>query len=325
MENLIFSLNATVPVFLLMVLGYFLNRIGWVDDSFASKMNKFVFRLPLPVMVFHQLAVTDFASAWDGKFVLFCFFATLLSIILVWLVSIPAVKDPARRGEFIQASYRSSAALLGIAYITNIYGDAGMAPLMILGAVPLYNIMAVVVLTLSAADEENLEEGGTGRRSLDAALIKKTLKGIITNPIILGIIFGFAWSLLRIPMPEIAEKTFTNIANLASPLGLIAMGASVDLSKVSGQLRPSVIAAFFKLIGLCAIFLPIAVALGFREEKLVAITIMLGSATTVSSFVMAKSMGHEGTLTSNTVVLTTVFASFTLTFWIWLTRSLGLI
>ena len=105
----------------------------------------------------------------------------------------------------------------------------------------------------------------------------------------------------------------------------MAMGASVDPRKAGGELRPAVLAAFIKLILLCAIFLPAAAALGFRREKLVAIMIMLGSATTVSSFVMARNMGHEGTLTSTTVVITTVMASFTLTFWIWLTRSLGLI
>jgi predicted permease len=126
-------------------------------------------------------------------------------------------------------------------------------------------------------------------------------------------------------MPTNLNKTLTNIGNLASPLGLMAMGASIDFKKVGGELRPDIIASFMKLVGLCAIFLPIAVALGFRNEKLVAILIMLGSATTVSSFVMARNMGHEGTLTSNTVVITTICSAFTVTFWIYLLRSLGLI
>lgn len=321
MENLIFSLNATAPVFLLMVVGFVLKRIGWISSSFASEMNRFVFKVPLPVMVFRRLATTDFANAWDGKFVMFCFGATLLSIGLVWLISLYAVRDPARRGEFIQASYRSSAALLGIAYITNIYGDAGMAPLMILGAVPLYNTMAVVVLTVSANVTEAESSGG----ALSGDLVRRSLAGIVKNPIIIGIGLGFAWSILRIPMPVIVDKTLTNISNLASPLGLIAMGASVEPEKVGGELGPAILASFIKLILLCVVFLPAAAALGFRNEKLVAILIMLGSATTVSSFVMARNMGHEGTLTSNTVMLTTILATFTLTFWIWLTRSLGLI
>lgn len=73
MENLIFSLNATVPVFLMMVIGMVLRRIGWVDEDFASKANKFVFRLPLPFLLFSDLATVDFTEVWDLKFVLFCF------------------------------------------------------------------------------------------------------------------------------------------------------------------------------------------------------------------------------------------------------------
>ena len=80
MENLIFSLNATVPIFLLMLLGLFFRKIGWIDDDFASKMNKFVFLVPLPVLVFEDLATVDFSKVWDVRFVLFCFAATLISI-----------------------------------------------------------------------------------------------------------------------------------------------------------------------------------------------------------------------------------------------------
>ena len=132
MENLIFSLNATVPVFLMMLLGLFFRKIRWIDEEFASKMNKFVFLVPLPVLVFEDLATVDFAEVWNLKFVFFCFAATVVSIAIAAAVSC-LWKDKSIQGEFIQASYRSSAALLGIAFIQNIYGNAGMAPLMIIG------------------------------------------------------------------------------------------------------------------------------------------------------------------------------------------------
>ena len=80
MENLIFSLNATVPIFLMMVLGYLFRRIGWIDEVFASKMNKFVFMVPLPVLVFEDLATVAFDEVWNLKFVLFCFAVTVLSM-----------------------------------------------------------------------------------------------------------------------------------------------------------------------------------------------------------------------------------------------------
>ena len=148
MENLIFSLNAAVPVFLMMILGLVFRKLGWIDDVFASKMNKFVFLVPLPVLVFEDLATVDFAEVWDLKFVLFCFAATLVSIGIAAAVSC-LWRDKSIQGEFIQASYRSSAALLGIAFIQNIYGNAGLAPLMIIGSVPLYNVMRSLCLLSS--------------------------------------------------------------------------------------------------------------------------------------------------------------------------------
>ena len=314
MENLIFSLNATVPIFLLMILGLLFHKIGWIDDVFAQKMNKFVFVVPLPVLVFSDLATVDFHEVWNMKFVLYCFLATFLSITLVSIMSL-GLKERALRGEFIQASYRSSAALLGIAFIQNIYGNAGMAPVMIIGSVPLYNIMAVLVLSIFKP----------GQSGLDKAVLKRTAKGIVTNPIILGIVAGLLWSALGLKMPHIMQKTVTNIGGVATPMGLMAMGATFDIKKAFAKVKPAAVATFMKLIGLAAIFLPIAITLGFRREELVAILVMLGSATTVSCFVMAKNMGHEGVLSSSVVMLTTLFSAFTLTGWLYILKSMNFI
>ena len=320
MDNLIFSLNATIPIFALMVLGYLFRKIGLIDERSASWMNKFVFKAALPVLVFKDLASQDFAKTWDGKFVLFCFAATSVSIAIIALISKVIVKDRAKRGEFIQSSYRSSAALLGIAFIHNIYGDeaAGMGPLMILGSVPLYNIFAVIVLMLTA---EGGEENGQdmGKR------IWSTFRGIITNPIILGIAIGMLWSILRIPQPKVFQTTVSNIAALATPLGLMSMGATFEFKKALKEIKPALIASFIKLFVLAAVFLPLAVMLGFAGEQIVAILVMLGSATTVSCYIMAKSMGHEGTLSSSVIMLTTFGCSFSLTLWLYILRTLQVI
>lgn len=314
MDNLIFSLNTTLPVFLMMVLGIVLKKIGWVSESFASQMNKFVFLVPLPLLLFQDLATVDFEKAWNFKFVAFCFVVTVLSITLVIVIS-SFLKERSLRGEFIQASYRSSAALLGVALIQNIYGHSVMGPLMIIGSVPLYNVMAVTVLSIYQPY----------RNEMDKGLLKTTLKGIITNPIIIGIVVGILWSILKLPMPFILSKTVSNISAMASPLGLIAMGASFDIKKAFGKLKPALVATFIKLFGFCMIFLPIAIAFGFVGEQLVAILIMLGSATTVTCFVMAKNMGHAGILSSNVVMLTTLLSGFSITLWLYILRTLQFI
>lgn len=314
MENLIFSLNATIPIFLMMLLGMLFRKLGWMDEVFAVKMNKFVFLVPLPVLLFEQLATVDFSEVWDIKFILFCFVVTAISITISTLISL-LWKDRSIKGEFIQATYRSSAALLGIAFIQNIYGTVGMAPLMIIGSVPLYNIMAVVVLSVFKP----------GNNSFDKALVKKTLKGIATNPIIIGIVAGFVWSALKLPMPTILHKVVSNVGTTATPMGLMSMGATFELRKATSKMKPTIVAVFMKLVGFCAVFLPVAAVLGFRNEELIAILVMLGSATTVSSFVMARNMGHEGTLSSGVIMMTTLLSAFTLTMWLDVLRSFGLV
>lgn len=314
MENLIFSLNATIPIFLMMVLGVFFRKTGLLKENMINGLNQFVFKATLPVLLFGDLAKQDFAQAWNGKFVAFCFVVTLVSISLVTLMSM-ALKDKSQRGEFIQGAYRSSAAILGIAFITNIYGNSGMAPLMIIGSVPLYNVMAVIVLSFIKP----------GQNGMSPALIKKTLKGIITNPIILGILSGALWSVLRLPMPTILSKTVSSLGGLTTPLGLMAMGAAFNWSEAKSGMGPAFVASFMKLIGLCTLFLPVAVLLGFREAELIAILVMLGSSTTVSSYVMARNMGHSGVLSSSIVAITTLGSAFSLTFWLYVMKSLALI
>ncbi len=324
MENLIFSLNATMPIFFTMLLGLFFHKTGIMGESFTNSLNSFVFKIALPVLLFQDLAVQDFAAAWNGKFVLFCFIATLISILLITVISFLLLKDKGKRGEFIQVSYRSSAAILGLAFIQAIYGDgnSSMASLMILGSVPLYNAAAVIILTLSANAEASSSHAlSSGKEK--AALAKKTLIGIITNPIILGILFGLIWSVLRIPLPSVLSSTIHNVAVLATPLGLMAMGASVRFSEMKKDAIPALVAALIKLFGLSAIFLPFGALLGFRNQELVALLVMSGSASTVSCYVMAKNMGHDGVLTSAAVMLTTFGCAFSLTFWLWLLKSLG--
>lgn len=372
MSDLMFCLNATLPVFFMMALGYILHRIGWVSDAFASGMNSFVFKLALPVSLFTELCDVDVAAVWDGWYILFCLVVTALSIFMAFLLSF-LLKDKSVRGEFVQGAYRSSASLLGMTYLENMYSSAESGSLMMLGSVPLYNVAAVIVLSLMpgylsetadsrggaggsgdtenstvtgngmtvagsgdrenstvSADGRTIETGGksagvAGGRAegLDGARMKKTLYGILTNPIIWGIFLGFGWALLKLPMPQMLDTTLNYIGRCASPMGLLAMGASLDFSALTKKIKPVIGASFLKLIGFPLLFMPLAVLAGFRGQELAAALIMTGSASTVAGYVMAKNMGHEGTVSAGTVALTTLLASFTLTFWLFVLRIRG--
>ncbi len=311
-ENLRFSLNASVPIVLMMIFGYICRKVDLLDDHTTTKLNKFTFRAALPSLLFMDLSTADFRAVWDGKLVGFCVIVTFFSVGIAVVYSL-FHKDKAERGEIIQASYRSSAAILGIAFVKNIYGESLMAALMIVGTVPIYNIIAVAVLAATSPEKK-----GESKKEL----FLDTLKGVVTNPIIIGIVAGIIWSLLEISQPVIMSKTISYMGNMATPLSLIALGASFKTSEAKSKVGVTVGICFIKLILFCGIFLPIAISMGFRGEKLVAILVMLGSATTGSCFVMVKNFGHKGTITAFAVMLTTICSAFTLTLWLFLLRTL---
>lgn len=314
MENFIYSLNATLPIFLVIVIGYGLMQKGMLNDNFVSVANKFNFKVTLPVLVFRDLSSANIREEFDMVFVLFCAVVTTICFFSIWAGAKLFIKDKSITGAFVQASFRSSAAVMGIAFIENMYGNSGMAPMMIIGAVPLYNIYSVLVLTFEGEDA-----GEKGEK------IKKALKGIVTNPIIIGIGLGVLVSVSGITFPVIINKTINNMAVMSSPLALVAIGAGFEGKKALAKLKPTFFVALIKLILQTAVFVPVAISMGFRQEKLIAILVMLAAPTTPSCYIMAKNMKNDGVLTASAVVVTTLFSAVTLTLWIYLLKSLGLV
>lgn len=312
-ESLQFSLNATIPVFLVMALGYILkNGFHMINDEFIRVANKLNFKVTLPCLLFLDLMKAEIKEQFDLRFVLFCAIVTSIVFWGVWGGAKLFLKDKSLIGAFVQASYRSSAAVLGAAIVTNIYGDSGMVPMMILGAVPLYNIYAVIVLSMEGSEKSD--------RSL-----AHTVKAAVTNPIILGIAAGFAASLVPFEWPVIITSAVGSLAKTATPLAVLCIGASFDFADALKKKGPAITAATLKLLVWPLLFLPLAIAMGFTGSKLVAILIMLGSPTTPSCYIMAQSMHNDGQLTASIVVLTTVCSAFTLTIFLFILRYVGLI
>ena len=316
MDNFIYSLNATLPIFLMILLGKVLIKLKIIDLPFTKVADRFVFVVALPVLLFKDLTANDLSKDFNGGYVLFCFVVTLVSISAIWFFTSIFMKNKEEQGAFIQASYRSSAAVLGIAFIQNIYGTSAMGPLMIVSAVPLYNIFSVIVLTFEG---ENAS-GGDGKQKIKEACI-----GIAKNPIILGILAGLIVGLLGIEFPTIINKTVNSVAQMATPLALITIGAGFEGRKALAKIKPTIAASLIKLVIQPLIFLPVAVWMGFGGEKMIAILIMLASPTTPSCYIMAKSMNNDGVLTASVIVTTTLLAAFTLTGWIFILKSVGLI
>lgn len=315
MNNFIYSLNATMPIFFVMLLGWWLKKIHFVTDEFVKVADKLVFKVALPVLVFRDIAAADLSNDFDIKFVLFCFIGTCIFFGVTWLLAEIFIKDKGAIGSFVQGSFRGSAAILGIAFAENIYGDSGLVPMMIVASIPLFNIFSVVVLIRSA------NAGETDKKEV----VKKTMKGILTNPIIIGIFAGIPFALLKFEFPVILAKGINSIASLSTPLALIAIGAGFSTGETMKKWKLTITASVIKLILIPGIFLPLAVWMGFRNEEMVALLILTGAPTTVSSYIMAKNMHNDEVLSSGIVVATTLMSSVTLTAIIFFLKSFAII
>lgn len=315
LENFMYSINATMPIFLVMILGWWLKKIGLLNDAFVSVADKLVFKVALPVLVFKDIASADLSNDFDLKFVLFCFLGTCVFFGMTWIGAEIFMKDKSMIGSFVQGAFRGSAAILGIAFAQNIYGDSGLVPMMIVASIPLFNIFSVIVLMRSANAKEKDKR----------AVVQKTFKGIVTNPIIIGIVLGIPFALLKFEFPVILQKSINSVASLSTPLALIAIGAGFSTGAAVKRIKPTMIAAVIKLVVIPGIFLPLAICMGFRGEALVAMLILTGAPTTVSSYIMAKNMDNDGALASSIVVVTTLLSSVTLTAIIFFLKSGGYI
>lgn len=316
MENFIYSINVTMPIFLVMVIGYILKQIGMLNDNFVTVANKFNFKVTLPFMLFKDIAGVDIKAVFDIKYVLFCAIVSTICFWVVWGTAKLLVRDKTIRGAFVQSSFRGSAAVMGLAFIQNIYGSSAMGPLMIVSAVPLYNIFSVIVLTFEANDSTNIDK---------KAKIRQAGMNICKNPIILSILAGLIVGLLGIQFPTLVNKTISNVAQMATPLALITIGAGFEGRKALAKIAPTMAASMIKLVLQPLVFLPVAAWMGFSGEKMIAILIMLASPTTPSCYIMAKSMNNDEVLTASVIVTTTLLAAFTLTGWIFLLKTLGYI
>ena len=314
-NDFMFSVGAILPVFGVMVLGFLLRRRGFLTQGFCQTGNRLVFNLCLPAMLLRQIASMGGVRASDGGFLLYAFAATLAGVLAVWLPAHFFMKNKTQVGAFAQGAFRGNTALLGAALLQSICGSQAYAPLIILAAVPVYNVLSVVVLSLEA--------GGGG--TLDRARVLGALKQVARNPILLGILAGMPFALTGRSIPLPADKVLSMLGGLASPLSLLIIGAGFRWQAALEKRRTTLLAALVKLVLLPAAALPPAAALGFRGEALVALLVMSGTPSAVSSYIMAENMGNDGVLANGIVAVTTLLSAVTLTGWIFLLRTLQLI
>ena len=310
MENLIISFNVVLPLFLCIALGYFLKRIHMLDGDVLKKMNKLCFKVFLPIYLFNSVYKTDLSAAFNAKLILYGIIALTIFFIVLMLLIPRIEKDDKKRGVMIQAIFRSNFALFGLPVATSLCGEANLGPTsLLLGiTVPFFNVYAVIALETF--------RGGTPS-------IRKMIKGIVTNPLIISCVLGVIFYLLKIELPYAVDKTVVDLGRVATPLSLVVLGGEFAFSNVRKYAKQLPITVIGRLVVSPLIFVTLGVLMGFRNEMLVPILIMFGAPTAVSSFTMAQQMDSDSELAGQIVVFTSAGAIFTIFVWIFVLKQLG--
>ena len=311
MENLILSVNVVLPLFLLMAVGYFTRQIKLYDKKAHAVMNKLVFKLFLPVLLFKNIYTTSLEAEINGRVFLFAVISVLAMFGLLFAV-IPLIeKENRRRGVLIQGIGRSNFVLFGMPMAEMLCGgEMATTSLLVAVVVPMFNVLSVIALEVFRGGKVNF---------------RKILLGIAKNPLIISSLLGLLVLISGIRFPTPVEKAISDLAGIATPFALFLLGGAMEFSKVSANLRALTIGVVGKLIVMPLIFITAAVLCGFRGIELVSMMVLFMAPSAVSSYTMAQQMDADGELAGQQVVFTTAFSIFTIFLIILLTKSLGLI
>lgn len=324
-DTLFFSLNAVLPLILMVCIGYVLRQKGFFTEEFLKVANKFCFRFCFFSTLFVSIYnVESFDPVYKDLAVYAS--ASIFVLILVGIVyAMLFVKDPRQKGVMAQAFYRSNYAILGVPLVANLFGDTGVptAAIVLACTIPIFNISAVFVLTMFLRDGDN------------KISIWEIFKKILTNPLIDGIAVGFICQLLRPHLGgwtlkesnlRFIYKTIENLSKITTPLALIILGGQFKFSAALHLLPKISVAVTFRLIiaplfGLFGahIFFP-----HFGAQEYAALLPLFGSPVAVASAIMANQMHNDGELATQILVWSTLFSGITIFILIAALRFVGI-
>ncbi|MEG2013259.1 MAG: AEC family transporter [Anaerovoracaceae bacterium] len=312
MNNLALAFSVVCPLFLLMVLGYFLRRIGMFQEDFLRQLNKVCFGVFLPTLLFINVYDSDFSTAFNPKLVIFAMSSIVVMFFVLMLLMSKLEKDNLRRGVMVQGIFRSNYILFGMPMTVSLFGadKVGTAAILIAFVVPLFNLFAVIALEYFQGDKVN---------------IKRIFVGVVTNPLIIGALAAFVFVLSGIRLPILIEGTIRDISKIATPLALIILGGSFTFSKLGPNIKNVAVAVSGRLIFVPLCFLTLAIVIGYRGVELGALLAMLASPTAVSSFTMAQQMEADDELAGQIVVMSSLFSILTIFGWIFTLSQFGLL
>nr|WP_086939448.1 AEC family transporter [Thaumasiovibrio occultus] len=297
LANLKQALLITSPIFIMLILGAFLQRQRVLTNEFIDVGSNLVFKLTLPAMLFLSIVNVDVRTAVSLDLLGFALSSNLIVWLLITLLCAKLAYPFAIRGVVVQGAFRANTAIIGVALMSNAYGPAGIAAsaFYVATLTLLYNILAVISLTPKGSQTSF----GT------------MIKAVGRNPLIIAILLATTISILQIPVPQAILVSGQYFADMTLPLALLCTGASLDFRAMRSDPAPALLATALRLIIVPIMIVSGAIMLGYRDTELGLIFFMSASPTAAASYVMAKAMKGDARLAANIIALTTLLFAVT--------------
>jgi predicted permease len=302
-----------LPVFLVIGLGFSLKRTGLVNSDFLFNLNRLIYYIALPALLFYKIATADFFVSFNGPLLA----GLVVSILTIFVVSYGYGSlrgyRPSIHGAFCQGAFRGNLAYVGLAIVYNAYGEEGFAVAGILLGflVPLFNFLSVVALILPK------------RRDSYRMGTFFWVKQIAYNPLILASFGGIIWSFVALPLPQIVDRAFGIVTGMSLPLALIAIGASFSFRKLRGDLAVAALSACLKIVILPTLAGGILLLLGVRGQELAIGVLLAGTPTATAAYIMAQQLKSDAELSGAIIMLSTLFSLATYTLALYLLQFMG--
>lgn len=308
MQGLKIALDVVLPLFLMMAVGYIIRLTGIMNDTSVRQTNKAVFTVFLPLLVFESIYNSDLQTNFNSRLLIYAVSGVILQFIISLCFTVIVEHDNLKRGVMIQGMFRGNFVLFGIPICTALFGSdaAGLASVLIAIIIPMYNILAVITLELFNSGRPN---------------IFKALLGIITNPLVLASIAAILCKIFRIHLPDAIATSVSNLADIATPLAFVLLGASFAFKEIGSCIKSLSVTLGIKLLFFPILFLSLAILLGFRGASLAVLLTVFASPIAVSSFTMAQQMGGDERLAGQLVIFSSILSIGTLFLFIFILQQ----
>ena len=311
LSNFIVAFEAVAPMFIIRFLGAFIKKAGLITPEETKKFNRIIFICCFPPLMFSNLYGKELGDAVNMKLILFTVITVLTLYFITVLVVLKIEKNQRTRGAMIQAIYRSNFVIMGIPIVQNVFGRGELAVTAVLVTiiVPLYNIIAVITLEVFRGGKPSFRE---------------MIRDLAKNPIIIGALAGIIAILLHIKLPHAIEAPVNMLAEAATPVTLLLLGASFNFESISREKRNLIICIIGRLIIFPSVGLIGGMLMGFRGVALLTLVAIFASPSAITSYTMAQQMDSDYELAGNCVIFSSVISCLTMFIWIFILKSLGM-